>query len=120
MDIRVNTAINVIATQAAIILLIAVGSLFLSGWSAVQASVTGGVIGLLATIVFSLRLFVGRKEWSPQKFLQRFYRAEVQKLLLISILLFAAIAWIGLSPLPLTLSCAAVLMANWLVLLIRI
>lgn len=120
MGIRAKISIVVVATQAVIILCITAAALMFTDSQTALAALVGGVIGMLATAVFSLRVFAGQPEWSPSRFLQRFYRAEVQKLVLIAIMLFAAIEWMHLAALPLTLVCAAALMANWLVLLFRL
>jgi F0F1-type ATP synthase assembly protein I len=98
----------------------ALAAFLLAETPAVLAIIAGGLIGILATGLFCIRVFGGRFEWSPERFLQRFYRAEIQKLLLIAILLFCAIKWIGIGALPLLLGCVATLMANWLVLLIKL
>lgn len=117
MDRRAKTAIALITAQAGIILIISVITLLLTDTRTVLSVVTGGAVGLVATAFFSLRLFAGPREWSPQRFIRRLYRAGFQKIALIALLALAAIRWLDVAALPMMLALAAVLAAHWLVLL---
>jgi F0F1-type ATP synthase assembly protein I len=119
MDSRSRTAISVLVAQSAITLVATIVAFGWSDASAAGAAAAGGAICVLSTALFSLRVFGGKPEWSAEKFLQRLYWAEVQKIALIMLLLLAVFAWTDLKPLPLLATFAATLMANWLVLLIK-
>lgn len=119
MNKRTKAATSLIAAQIAVILIIGFIAPFFVQDHPVRSVLAGGGIGLFATVFFSLRVLAGRMEWSPQRFLQRFYRAEMQKLALIAVMTFAALVWLDLNALAVILTLAAVLTANWLALLIK-
>lgn len=119
MENRRKLAITVVATQAVITVTLAAMTFFLAGWTAAQAVFAGGSIGIIATVIAAARVLLGKPIWSPQQFLARLYRAEFQKALIIVVLVFSALHWMQLAALPLMLSLLAVLMANWLVLILH-
>lgn len=117
---RARTAFLVVAAQAAATFLASIIGFSLAGERAALSAAAGGGIAVIATALFSLRVLLGRLEWSPERFLGRFFLAEIQKLALMVLLLLAALEWLNVDGLPLMLGFLAALMANWLVLLISI
>lgn len=101
---------------------VALGGLVLGGLmggaATAWAAATGGIISLIATAWFALRVFSGRRRGRPAKAMMRgFYVGEVQKILLTVALFVIAIAWLRLEFLPMFLTYMAGLMAFWLALL---
>lgn len=117
---RARTAFLVVAVQTAATLLTSIIGFSLAGERAALSAAAGGGIGVITTALFSMRVLLGRLEWSPERFLGRFFLAEIQKLALMVLLLLAALKWLDVDGLPLMLGFMAALMANWLVLLIDI
>ncbi|WP_338081741.1 ATP synthase subunit I [Ectothiorhodospira mobilis] len=90
----------------------------IGGAGTAWAAATGGIISLVATAWFALRVFPSRKRGRPAKAMMRgFYVGEVQKILLTVALFVIAIAWLRLEFLPMFLTYMAGLMAFWLALL---
>jgi F0F1-type ATP synthase assembly protein I len=120
MESRVKTAISVLAVQAAITLVASLVAYIISDARAALAAAVGGAICVLTSALFGLRAFAGKMEFSEERFLQRLYWAEVQKLILVVVLLTGSLAWLKTDALSLLLSFSAALMAYWLVLLFRL
>lgn len=118
MNNRSKTATRLVAVQLAITGLATAVAFIISDARAAAAAAIGGGICLITTVFFSLRVFIGVPEWSAERFLRSFYRAEWQKALMAVVLLLAALNWLELPGLPLMLTFMLALMANWLVLLI--
>lgn len=117
---RARTAFLVVAVQTAATLLTSIIGFSLAGERAALSAATGGGICVVATALFSIRVLLGRPEWSPERFLGRFFLAEIQKIVLMALLLLAALKWLDVDGLPLMLAFLAAVVANWLVLLIDI
>jgi F0F1-type ATP synthase assembly protein I len=92
----------------------------LSDARAALAALVGGAICVLPSALFGFRVFAGKPEFSADRFLQRLIWAEAQKIVLIIVLLAGALSWLKADALSLLLTFSAALMANWLVLLIRL
>lgn len=120
MESRVKTAISVLAVQAAITLVASLIAFTLSDARAALAAAVGGSICVVTTALFGWRTFAGKREFSAERFLQRLYWAEVQKVVLLVIMLAGGLIWLKTEALSLLLSFAAALMAYWLVLLFRL
>jgi F0F1-type ATP synthase assembly protein I len=120
METRAKTAISVLAVQTAITLVASLIAWMISDARAALAAAAGGSICVVTSALFGLRVFAGRKEFSAERFLQRLYWAEVQKVILLIGLLSVALIWLRSEALSLLLTFAAALMAYWLVLLIRL
>ena len=117
---RARTAFIVIAAQATATLIVATAVLLMFDRHAAFSALLGGGICVFATGLFAARVLLGGMEWSPQQFLVRFYRAEIQKLVLMVVLLLATMKWLDASGLPLMAAFFAGLIANWLVLLLNV
>jgi F0F1-type ATP synthase assembly protein I len=120
MESRAKTAISVLAVQAAITLVASLIAFTISDARAALAAAIGGSICVVTSALFGFRVFVGKTEFSAERFLQRLYWAEVQKVILLIVLLAGALLWLKTDALPLLLTFAAALMAYWLVLLFRL
>lgn len=79
---------QVAVTLVAALLLAAVGRVH--AWS----GLAGGSVATLGNALFMLRVFVPYRAQQPGKLLGAFYRAELQKIILIAILFAAAIVWL--------------------------
>jgi len=79
---------QVAVTLVAALLLAAVGQVH--AWS----GLAGGLVATLGNTLFMLRVFVPYRAQQPGKLLGAFYRAELQKIILIAILFAAAIVWL--------------------------
>ena len=119
MESRAKTAISVLVAQAAITLIASLTAFTVKDAHAALAALVGGAICLLATALFSFRVFAGKTEFSAERFLARFFWAELQKLIVQITLLVGALLWLRIPALPLVLTFAATVMAYWLVLLIK-
>jgi F0F1-type ATP synthase assembly protein I len=120
MESRAKTAISVLVAQAAITLIASLIAFIIGDARAALAALVGGAICLLTAALFGFRLFTGKPEFSADRFLRRLIWAEVQKIVLIVVLLAGALSWQKADALPLLLTFSAALMAYWLVLLIRL
>ncbi len=120
MNNRVKTAFLVILAQAAATLIISVIMFATADTHSALSATMGGVVSLLVTGIFSARVMLGKMEWSPERFMQRLYRAEMQKIILAAVLLFAALKWLAFAPLPLLAAFLLTMMASWFVLLAKI
>ncbi|HEX5055312.1 MAG TPA: ATP synthase subunit I [Gammaproteobacteria bacterium] len=119
MESRVKTAISVLAVQAAITLVASWVAYIINDARAALAAAVGGSICVLTTGLSGLRVFAGKMEFAAERFLQRLYRAEIQKMVLAAVLLAGSLVWLRTEALSLLLSFSAALMAYWLVLLFR-
>lgn len=120
MESRAKTAISVLAVQAAITLIATLIAFLISDARAALAAAAGGFICVASTALFGLRTFAGKREFSAERFLQRLYWAEVQKVVLIIVMLAGALIWLRTEALSLLLTFSAAMMAYWLVLLFRL
>lgn len=117
---RARTAFLVVAVQTAATLLTSIIGFCLAGERAALSAAAGGGICVITTALFSMKVLLGRLEWSPERFLGRFFLAEIQKIALMVLLLLAALKWLDVGGLPMMLGFMAALMANWLVLLVNV
>lgn len=117
---RARTAFFVVAVQTAATLLTSIIGFSLVGERAALSAAIGGGICVVTTALFSMRVLLGRLEWSPERFLSRFFLAEIQKIALMVLLLLAALKWLDVDGLPLMLAFLVVSMANWLMLLVNV
>jgi F0F1-type ATP synthase assembly protein I len=120
MESRAKTAISVLAVQAAITLIASLVAYLISDARAALAAAVGGSICVATTALFGWRTFAGKREFSAERFLQRLFLAEVQKVLLIIVMLAGSLIWLRAEALSLLLAFSAALMAYWLVLLFRL
>ena len=111
-----KTALSLIVIQFVITILAGLFAFCVAGSSVAVSAVAGGTICLFSTVVFSLRVFAGRFEFEPGRFLRRLYIAEVQKIFFIVLLFIAAIKWIPLHHAGLLLGFVVVTLVSWLVL----
>jgi F0F1-type ATP synthase assembly protein I len=116
MDNRSRTAGTLILVQAAVTSLAAVIIFGLYNVGAALAVVAGGGVCIIGTVLFALRLFSGKQEFSPDRFLRRMFVAEFQKIALTVLLFFAIIHWTDLVFAWVLLGFSASLIAHWLVL----
>jgi len=79
---------QVVVTLISALGLIAVGQVH--AWS----GLAGGAIATLGNTLFMLRVFVPYRAQQPGKLVGAFYGAELQKIILITLLFAAAIVWL--------------------------
>lgn len=109
---------SILVTQLTITLLAATLTLvFVDGKAAYSAGIGGG-ISIIATLYFARQVF-GLGVGTPAAVIaQRFYLAEMIKIVLTATLFVGAIVWLPVSFPPLILTYMATLLAYWLVLLV--
>ena len=101
---------QLLIAQAIIGLSIVLVALLFSA-SAAWSVLAGSLIGMAGNALVGLRLFAGNRALSSQEFLRIFYRSEIQKFLLTSLLFVIAIKSPVIQFLPCLLSYAAVALA---------
>lgn len=120
MESRAKTALSVLAVQAAITLVASFIAFAIGDARSALAAAVGGSICVATSALFGWRVFAGKREFSAERFLWRLYWAELQKVILVIVLLAGSLIWLRAEALPLLLTFSAALMAYWLVLLIRL
>ena len=80
------------------------------------AALFGGLIVVLPGLWFARRVRLRSAATEPKAVLGAFYKAELGKLLLTTLLFFIGAAWFGKHFAALMLTCIACLSMNWLVL----
>jgi ATP synthase protein I len=86
--------------------------------AAALAALFGGIVVILPTAYFALRVYLRGSGSQAAEVLGVFYRAEVGKLLLTALLFFIGALLFGKHFAPLILTCMACLAMNWLMLAI--
>jgi ATP synthase protein I len=109
-------AVSVIKVQALITALAAGIAFGMVGKSAALAAAYGGLIALLPTGYFALRVFSRRALSAPRDVVGVFYQAEIGKFALTAVLFFLGIAVFAQQFLPMMLSYMACLLAYFIVL----
>lgn len=111
-----RTAAMVVGGQVGLTLLIAVIAAGVGGPKSAWSAATGGLISIVTTAFFALRIFIRGSDAPLNVIVRSFYAGEVQKLILTAVLFYAVIKWMNVSFLPLFIAYAATLLMYWLVL----
>jgi ATP synthase protein I len=114
--LKKNSVALVIGAQLAVATSAGLITLWLGDGRAAMSAFIGGVISVLGTSLFALRVFAGRARQSAKRLLRAFYMGEVQKILLTAVLFVLVIKYVDVSFLPLFVAYAATLLVYWLVL----
>jgi len=88
----------------------------ISGKAAASAALFGGIVAVVPALYFAFRVHPRRGATKAKEVLRAFYRAELGKLLLTSLLFFIGARLFGDHFVPLMLTCVVCLAMNWLVL----
>jgi len=117
MDLRgVSPAWALCVAQAMITALAATVTWLLLGRSASLAALYGGMVAIVPTLYFAVRVGNRRKTSQAKEILGAFYEAELVKLLLTAFLFLIGALLFGKHFAPLMLTCVACLAMNWLML----
>jgi ATP synthase protein I len=111
-----KTAAMVVGGQIGVTLAIAGIAGWFGGAKPAWSAATGGLISIVTTAFFALRVFMGGSDAPLNVIVRSFYAGEVQKLILTAVLFYAAIRWMDLSFLPLFVTYAVTLLMYWVVL----
>lgn len=113
----VKLAWAVCLTQLLITLMAALIVGFLAGVAAVPASLYGGLVAIVPTAYFGLRVYLRRNSNEPKDVLGSFYRGEIGKFALTALMFFFGVKMFGTQFLPLLTTYVACLIAYPAVLL---
>ena len=89
-----------------------------AGKAAALAAAFGGIVVVVPTAYFAVRIYLRRGGTQAAEILGGFYRAELGKLLLTALLFFIGALLFGKHFAPLIFTCMACLAVNWLMLAI--
>ena len=107
---------TILGVQALVTLVAMAGATWLGGSAAAGSAGVGGGISIIATGFFALRVFVGGSQRELKQIVRAFYVGEALKLMVTAVLFVLVITTLDVLFLPLILTYAAALLANWLVL----
>lgn len=111
-------ALRVIYLQGAVAACIGLAYLVTLGLYAAWSAWVAGMICVLVNGYFAWRVFTHTGARAADRIVKNFYRGEVVKLLLTALLIFIAIKWLGIAPLPFFVSFAFTQLAFWFVLVV--
>lgn len=111
-----RAALSVILVQ--VVVTLAAGGITVAVFDLTAATSVwaGGGISIIATVLFSLRVFGGKPEFDPGRFLHRLYLAEIQKITIASVLFIALFKWTELNTGAILLGFSLAVLAHWLAL----
>lgn len=111
----VQTTRRLLALQVLVALVVAAAALVLADVRAAGSALLGGMINIIATLIFAYRVFSAGPGSTAREIARAFYLGEAVKLL-VTVLLFAAVLiWVKVAWLPLFIAYAATMLAFWLV-----
>jgi ATP synthase protein I len=111
-----KTAAMVVGGQVGLTLVIAVIAAGMGGPKSAWSAATGGLISIVTTAFFALRVFMRGPDAPLNVIMRSFYAGEAQKLILTAVLFYAVIRWMDVSFLPLFIAYTATLLMFWVVL----